>query len=177
MKQPLSWEAILAGAMPLSESAPRDTSRGPGYEVRVLSFMLGREEYAIDILRIREIIRVRPITDVPRAPAFVPGILSLRGTIVPVLDLRKRLRMPAAPFGKATRILIVSREDELFGLVIDEVRNVVPLRGEEIEQTPAVISSNVQADFLSGIGRPAGSGMLILVNLDAVLSFEVGGGR
>jgi purine-binding chemotaxis protein CheW len=181
VKAPLSWEAIVAGAMPLAEGPARDSSRGPGYELRVLSFMLGREEYAIDILRIREIIRLRLITDVPRAPPFVQGIISLRGTVIAVVDLRKRLRLPAPPPTKRARILIVHRDEELFGLLVDEVRNVVPLKGEEIEATPAVISS-AQADFLSGIGRPSaslapGGSMMILVALDSVLSFTVGGAR
>ncbi len=181
---PLSWEAIVAGAMPLAEGVPRDSSRGPGFELRVLTFMLGSEEYAVDILRIREIIRMRPITAVPRAPAFVPGVLSLRGTILPIVDLRKRLRLPSAAPDKRSRILVVIADDgELFGLLVDEVRNVMPLRNDDIEVTPAVISSS-QADFRSGIGRPAngargevGAALVILVNLDAVLRFDVHGAR
>ena len=183
-RAPLSWEAIVAGALPLAEGVPRDSSRGPGFELRVLTFMLGTEEYAVDILRIREIIRMRPITAVPRAPAFVPGVLSLRGTILPIVDLRMRLRLPAAGFDKRTRILVVAADDgELFGLLVDEVRNVVPLRAEEIEATPAVISST-QADFRAGIGRPpsgargeVGTAIVILVNLDAVLRFDVHSAR
>ncbi len=183
-RAPLSWEAIVAGAMPLAEGVPRDSSRGPGFELRVLTFMLGSEEYAVDILRIREIIRLRVITAVPRAPSFVPGVLSLRGTILPIVDLRKRLRLPAAALDKRARILVVSADDgELFGLLVDEVRNVVPLRAEDIEATPAVINS-AQADFRAGIGRPpgaargeVGTAIVILVNLDAVLRFDVHGSR
>ena len=90
-----------------------------------LTLVVGDEEYAIAIDRIREIIKVRPVTEVPHVPGFVVGIISVRGTIVPVLDLRQRLRLSTSGLSRAARFLIVAREDELFGLLVDEVRQVV----------------------------------------------------
>jgi purine-binding chemotaxis protein CheW len=137
-----------------------------------LSFRLANEIYALDLLRIREIIRPQALTEVPRAPGFVPGIISVRGTVVPVVDLRLRLRLPAAPPSKPSRILIVSKAGELYGLVVDEVRQVERLAPDEIEPPPAVIGG-LEAEFLAGIGRTQGR-MLILLNFDAVLAFRVG---
>lgn len=151
-------------------------SRGDRGEWRheLLVFALGAEEYGCDILRIREIIKPRPITELPRAPAFVLGIVSLRGQVLPVLDLRVRLRLPPAPVTKDTRVLIVVREAEVFGLMVDRVRQVVRLRDEEIEATSGVLPA-AEAEFIAGIGRPAGGRMLILLNLDAVVAFSVKG--
>jgi purine-binding chemotaxis protein CheW len=118
---------------------------------------------------------------VPRAPGFVTGIISVRGVIVPVIDLRLRLHLPAEPPGPAGRILIVTRNDEPFGLVVDEVVHVVRLHEEDIEPPPAAVGGQ-NAEFIAGIGRPpsimmpgASGRLLIILNVDTVLTFEVGG--
>jgi purine-binding chemotaxis protein CheW len=144
--------------------------RADEYQSEVLAFGLGREEYALDIQRIREIIKVRPMTEVPRAPSFIPGIISVRGAIVPVVDLRQRLRLVADPASKSSRILLVAKEAETYGLLVDDVRQVVRMRDEDIEPPPPMIGG-VEAEFLSGIGRPRDGRMLILLHLDAVLHF------
>jgi purine-binding chemotaxis protein CheW len=154
----------------------RAGARAATWQREVLAFLLGGEEYAIDIRRIREIIKTRPATEVPRAPAFVTGIISVRGQVIPVMDLRKRLRLPAPvrPPGREARILIVSRVDEDFGLLVDEVRQVVRMRDSDVEPPPAMLGGP-DAEFISGIGRPWGERLLILLELDAVLTFA--GGR
>ncbi|MBI4509102.1 MAG: chemotaxis protein CheW [Deltaproteobacteria bacterium] len=148
--------------------------RAAEYQREVLAFQLAREEYALDILRIREILKMRSITDVPRAPTFVLGIVALRGQVIPVINLRLRLRMPSTPVGKDTRILIVTRDGEQFGLIVDAVNQVVRMRDEEIEPPPPMIGG-VESEFVSGIGRPRADRLLILLNLDAVVNFSVGG--
>ncbi len=145
-----------------------------------LSVTVGNEQYGIDIQRIREIIKVRPATEVPRAPRFILGVISVRGVVLPVLDLRERLRLGVPTAGKnkearAPRILVVSRDDELLGLQVDEVSHVVRLGADAIEPTPPVLSG-AEADFVAGIGRPAGK-IFILLNLDAILRFDVPGRR
>jgi purine-binding chemotaxis protein CheW len=153
----------------------------------LLSFMLATEEYAVDLLRIREIIRWRQPTEVPRAPAFVEGIISLRGEIVPVLDVRKRLRLRASPPGKQTRILIVTRGGDPYGIIVDDVRHVVRVLPEEVEPTPPIFSGP-EVEFLAGIWRPGArrgveqdpadlAQMVILLSLDRVLAFEIAKGR
>ena len=178
--QALTWDAIRNGRVPVATDATYQGVGGPrrgrgaakasagGREL--LSFRLAGEEYALDILRMREIIKLAPFTEVPRAPGFVPGIISVRGTIVPVIDLRLRLRLAASPPSKLSRIMIVRKQDELYGLLVDEVRQPERLRQADVEPTPAVIGG-IEAEFIAGIGRTENR-LLILLNLDSVLTFE-----
>ena len=120
--------------------------------MELLSFMLGDEEYALELVRISEIIKLRPITEVPRCPEFVLGVLTLRGVVIPIFDLRRRLGMPVAENTKHTRIIIVTRDDEKVGLLVDRVRDVVKIREGELEPPPPVITG-VDLQYLKGIGR------------------------
>jgi purine-binding chemotaxis protein CheW len=146
--------------------------RAQEWQREVLAIRLATEEYAIDILRIREILKLRPITEVPRAPAFIPGIVSVRGQVIPVMDLRMRIHMPLEPLGKDSRILIVHKDAEVHGLIVDAVRQVVRMRDEDVEPPPAMIGGS-GSEFIGGIGRPRPDRMLILLDLDAVLSYQV----
>ena len=139
----------------------------------LLAFRLGAEEYALDILRIREIMKPREVTEVPRAPAFVLGVVAVRGLVLPVIDLRLRLRLPAAAVTRDARILIVTKGEERYGMIVDGVHQVVRLREEDVEPPPRTLGAH-EAEFLAGIGRPRPDRMLILLNLDAVLTFRVG---
>src|SRR5437762_3451804 len=127
-----------------------------------LTFLVGDEQYGLDIQRIREIIKVRPVTEVPHAPPFVVGVIAVRGTVLPVLDLRLRLSLASSGLARSARFLIVEKEDELFGLLVDEVRQVVRIVESDIEPPPPMLGS-AEADFLSGIGRSRGR-MVILLN-------------
>jgi purine-binding chemotaxis protein CheW len=147
--------------------------RSGEYQREILAFGLGDEEYGLDIQRIREIIKMREITELPRAPGFLLGIISVRGQVIPVVDLRLRLRLPVRPLGRDARILIVTRDGEAYGLCVDAVRQVVRMREEDVEPPPAMLGG-AEAEFIAGIGRPRSDRMLILLHLDAVLSF--GGG-
>ena len=136
-----------------------------------LSFAVGDEDYAVEIDRIREIIKVRPVTEVPHAPQFIVGVIAVRGVVLPVIDLHLRLRLPSLGKARSARFLIVRREEELFGLLVDEVKEVVRLSEAEIEPPPPMLAG-AEADFLAGIGR-SNDAMVILLNLDNVLKFEV----
>ena len=169
----------------------------------VLTFHVSDEEYGIGIEHIREIIKHRVVTEVPRVPSFVAGIIAVRGLVMPVLDLRQRLRMRTAGLSQKSRILIVSRpatgsdivseeERERFGLVVDRVSEVV--RIQEVDIEPPTVLSGKESEFVEGIGRVrseieqsqrrearVGPGMIttevqriiILLDLVKVLSFEV----
>jgi purine-binding chemotaxis protein CheW len=162
------------------ESYHRRGGRQAVYQHEVLAFVLAGEEYGIDILRLREIIRPRPITEVPRAPAFVLGVIGVRGDVMPVLDLRRRLRRgrdrsapPPAPRNGA-RVVVVTREGEAFGLLVDEVRQVVRLRDEDIETRPGLLPA-ADGEFIAGIARPRPDRLVILLDLDVVLAFSAAG--
>lgn len=121
-----------------------------------LSFMLGEEEYGIPLQRISEIIKPRAITEVPRVPHFVMGILTLRGVVIPVFDLAKRLSLGRVTISKASRIIIVYQKEDKVGLLVDRVRDVVRVLPRDIEPPPPVIAG-VDMQFLEGVGRAEGS--------------------
>ncbi len=168
--------AILAGraaargfhgehtAVPSAETAGDDFQE-------LLCFRVAGEKYAVDIMEIREIIKPREVTEVPRMPSYVSGVLSLRGIIIPVFDMHKRLghAVPEGP-GKE-RIIVVKKDEEFFGVIVDEVIQVVRISREGIEPPPAVLDG-IDRDFVGGIGRFDGQ-MLILLNLEKVLDLSL----
>jgi purine-binding chemotaxis protein CheW len=147
-------------------------------ELAILTFVCAGETYGIEILSIREIIKPREITEVPRAPRFLLGILTVRGLVMPIIDLRLRLRLDARKLTSRARILVVVHKNERFGLLVDEVRDVVRFGDAAIEPPPPTFGVGAEAPFLSGIGRHEVAGeerMVILLQLDALVAFEVRG--
>ena len=141
----------------------------------ILTFVVGGEVYGVELLSIREIIKLREITEVPRAPRFLLGVVTVRGLVLPVVDLRLRLKLDAAELGRAARILVVMHRGERYGLLVDEVRGVVRFSDDQIEPPPPSLAPS-EAPFLAGIGRYADEDaeqMVILLSLEAVLAFEV----
>jgi purine-binding chemotaxis protein CheW len=153
--------------------AGRDKDMGP---VRpVLTFVVGGEHFGVPLGRTREIIKLREITEVPRMPRFLLGVVSVRGVVIPVIDLRLRLRIEATPLTRAARIVIVTVDNEPFGLLCDAVAGVVRLPEAQLEATPASLGSG-EGGFIDGIGRfNAGrrERLVALFNLATLVSFEV----
>jgi purine-binding chemotaxis protein CheW len=136
-----------------------------GKRTEYLAFGLAGETYAVRIAQLAEILRPPPITEVPRAPKTVLGVISVRGKLVTVLDLRRRLRLAEAPIDRRSRILLVdSGAGEQLGLLVDEVQQVWRLALEEIE--PAAVLGSDQAVHIAGIGRPTGADGTMLISLD-----------
>ncbi len=153
--------------------APAKPSKRRREEVReFLAFGLVGERFALPLAAVREILKNTPITEVPRARPHVLGILSVRGRITTVLDLRRRLRMPAPDPTKASRILLVDGGEEVVGLLVDEVFQVYRLQDEEIELA-GVVAGDL-SEYVLGIGRPGGAAegeddILILLDPDPLL--------
>jgi purine-binding chemotaxis protein CheW len=137
----------------------------------LLCFRVGTEQYAINIMEIKEIIKPREITEVPRVPDFISGVLSLRGIIIPVFNMGRRLHLAPVGHSVKERIIVVNRGEELFGILVDEVLQVVKVKQEAIEQPPAVLEG-IDRDFVRGIGRHGGR-MLILLNLESILDVSL----
>ena len=137
-----------------------------------LCFRLGDEEYGINIMEIKEIIKPRELTEVPRTPGFVDGVLSLRGVIVPIFTMRKRLGMPLDYDGSQERIVIVRCGDGLHGLRVDRVTDVVKIAKTDREATPSVLEG-VAREFVAGIGR-TGKRMLIILDICKVVDTALG---
>lgn len=136
-----------------------------------LCLRVAREEYAIDIMDIKEIIKPREVTEVPRSPTFVPGIISLRGMILPVFDIGLRLGFQQEVCSGKERIVVVRRGEGFCGILVDEVSQVIRLPEEALEPPPPVLEG-IDRDFVTGIGRH-GDRMLILLNLEKVLDINV----
>lgn len=135
-----------------------------------LAFRLADEEYALDIKQISEIIKVRELTDIPRAPGFILGIISLRGVVVPIIDLRQRLGLGFSEETALSRIIVCRQEEVTVGLLVDSINQVVNLVDKEVEPPPGVLSG-LDRDMVSGLGRYQGR-MIILLNLHSVLDVE-----
>lgn len=133
-----------------------------------LSFRLDADTYAVALAGIREIVSPPPVTEVPRAAPDVIGICSVRGLLVTVIDLRRRLRLPEAPPSRLSRILLANTEPgEVVGLFVDEVRQVVRLGASELELTANVLGGDL-ADHVLGVGRPDGD-FVVLLDLNRIV--------
>jgi purine-binding chemotaxis protein CheW len=136
-----------------------------GKRVEYLAFGLAGETYAVEIEGVAEILRPPPMTEVPRAPSTVLGVISVRGKLVTVVDLRRRFNLPPATIDRRTRILLADAgTGEQVGLLVDDVQQVWRLASEEIE--PASVLGGEQGPHIAGIGRPAASDGAVLVLLD-----------
>jgi purine-binding chemotaxis protein CheW len=136
-----------------------------------LAFTLGNEEYALDIGSICEIIKPKEVTDIPRVPDFILGIISLRGVIVPVFDLKKRFKLGAVELSAASRVVVCQQDDRSAGLLVDSITQVVHVPAEKIEPPPAVLSG-LDRDLIEGVGRYQGR-IIILLHLPSVLNAEL----
>jgi purine-binding chemotaxis protein CheW len=138
-----------------------------GESQEFLCFRVSSEKYAVNIMEIKEIIKPRELTEVPRVPPFISGVLSLRGVIIPVFNMRERLGLATAASSGKERIVVVKRGEEFCGIMVDEVIQVARIAAAAIEQPPSVLDG-IDRDFVEGIGRFDG-GMLILLNLENIL--------
>ncbi|SES79178.1 chemotaxis protein CheW [Anaerobranca gottschalkii] len=139
-------------------------------EQKFVIFRLDTEEYALDILKVQGIERMLPITRVPKTPKFVEGVCNLRGSIVPVVDLRQRFNLPEKEKDDNTRIIVVSLADVKVGLIVDSANDVITLKSEDIEPTPSVIDS-IDTKFISGVGK-LGERLIIILDLEKILNKE-----
>lgn len=151
----------------LSASLSRDRQRSEKY----LSFLLGAQEYALPVLRVREIIRQQEATPVPEAPAHVLGVFNLRGQVIPLVDLRRRLGMPDLVQGRPPCVVVVqmapAQQARLLGLQVDAVCEVLALSAADVENPPS-FGAGVEVPCLLGLAKVRGQ-VKILLNLDQVV--------
>ncbi len=136
-----------------------------------LCFKVANEEYALSIMAIKEIIKPREVTEVPRMPRFVSGVISLRGIIIPIMDMRLRLSLPVREATGRERILVLKTSNGLCGVLVDEVIQVVRIGSSAIEGPPTILDG-VDREFVMGLGR-FDNRMLILLNLESILDLNV----
>lgn len=139
-------------------------------EMQLVTFNLGKEEFAVPILQIQEINRLTEITRVPKSPDFVEGVINLRGKVIPVIDLRKRFGLPQGELGKYARIIVVNMDSRMLGLIVDSVSEVLRLSEDAIEPPPPVVAG-IDSEYIRGLGKMEGR-LLILLDLNKILTKE-----
>ena len=143
--------------------------------VQMISFSIGSEHFGVRILVVQEIIMMSTITEIPNAPDFVEGVINLRGNIIPVLDLRKRLRLRNRPhvdgYKPSTRILVVEIEGNVTGFIVDSVAKVITVPGARISPPPEIIVAGVQSQYISGVVHLEET-ILIVLDFKKILSIE-----
>ena len=137
-------------------------------EIQLACFKVGPEMYALDIMKIREIIRPQKLTFIPKAPAFIEGVINLRGAVIPIADMRKRFDQPICAENRKSRIVVCSLAGQIIGLLVDEVTEVKRFRREDIEPSPQFIKGH-QADYFLGVACCADE-LIMLIDLEKVLS-------
>ncbi len=137
-------------------------------ELQLVGFKLGREEYGVSILQVQEIKRMTDITRVPHTPEYIKGVMNLRGSVLPVVDLKKRLNLPSQAYSDDTRIIIVKVDEVNLGIIVDAVSEVLTIRQENIEP-PQTVAGGAVASYLSGVGK-LDDRLLILLDLEAIIS-------
>ncbi|MBP2654931.1 MAG: cheW 1 [Firmicutes bacterium] len=136
-------------------------------DTQLVVFRLGREEYGVSILQVQEIKRMLEIARVPQSPDYVKGVINLRGNVLPVIDLKKRLGLLPGEYTDDTRVIIVKVADIVVGIIVDAVSEVTSINSDSIEP-PQTIVSGVNAQYLSGVGKHEDR-LLILLNLEAIV--------
>ena len=152
------------------QTASSPAREGVRQEIQLACFRIGTEMYALDIMRIREIIRPQRLTPVPKAPPFIEGVINLRGAVVPVVDLRKRFEQPAAGPERRTRILICALAGKVIGLMVDEVDEVRRYTRQEIQPSPQFLRGR-GSEFFLGVCRRDDQ-LVMLIDLEKILSSD-----
>lgn len=152
-------------------SVTRESSSGTVAEQKLnkyLTFALGKEEYGLEILRVREIIGLMDITVVPRMPNFVRGVINLRGKVIPVVDLRLKFGMNSIENTEETCIIVVDLEEMLMGILVDKVSEVLDIDKSNIDETPD-FGVTVNTEFILGMGK-AKDKVIMLLDIQKVLT-------
>jgi purine-binding chemotaxis protein CheW len=140
------------------------------YEGKFLTFVLGKEEYGIEILKVREIIGLMDITTVPQTPDYMKGVINLRGKVIPIIDLRSKFSMAEVEHTQETCIIVVEVGSAQVGIIVDSVSEVTDIGGEDIEDAPN-FGQEIDTSFIMGLGK-AKDKIIILLDIEKVLTAE-----
>jgi purine-binding chemotaxis protein CheW len=140
-----------------------------GEEIKVIVFGLANEEYGIEVEKVQTIERMAPITRVPKTPAFVKGVINLRGVVLPVIDLRGRFGLEVTAPTDNSRIIVVAVNDLEVGFIVDSANDVIDIDSDSIETPPEAVGG-VKAKYLRGVAKIGDNRLLIMLNLAEVLN-------
>lgn len=173
MESPSPAPRPEASEIRVEKSQPRAGAEPPQPQpeaFQLVTFRLGKEEFALDIVQLQEIQRMLPITPLPRVPAYVEGIVNLRGKIVPIVDLRKKLGLEIAPLTKDSRIVVVNVGKTIIGMIVDSVREVLRIDSGKLKPPPPLVVS-VELEFIRGVVNLEDR-LILLLDLNKILSVE-----
>ena len=155
------------------ERARANGHGAPSGERQFVTFRLADGEYGIPINEIQEIDRSSKMTRIPKSPPYVDGVTNLRGEVIPVINARKRFNLSTREADEATRVIILDVGGSKTGLLVDAVRQVLNLNQNDIAPPPAALSSGVDAQYISGIGKvDGGKRMVVLLNVARVVTTD-----
>ncbi len=149
----------------------KKSNESAGGELQLVVFNINTEEFGVEIKNVQEIIRMANITEIPRAPPYVKGIINLRGRIVVVISLHSIMGMQNREHDANTRIIVADVDGTVMGFIVDSVSEVTRLSAKNVEQAPAVIADRIGTEYLRGVGKINGR-LLILLKLDMILSMD-----
>lgn len=133
-----------------------------------VTFIIGEENYGVEVLKVQEIIGMTQIIHVPNSAEFMKGVINLRGAVVPVVDMRRRFRMEEREYDMFTVIIIVEVKNRMVGMIVDSVSDVVDISESTIQDTPH-FTAKIETDFIKGIGQVE-SKLVIILDIDKILS-------
>lgn len=137
-------------------------------EKQHVTFLIGEETYGIEVLKVQEIIGMTEITHVPNTASFMEGVINLRGSVVPVVDMRKKFNMEEREYDSYTVIIIVEVNNRLVGMIVDSVSDVMNIPISSIQSTPH-FTTRIETDFIKGIGQ-VNNNLVIILDVGAILS-------
>ena len=136
--------------------------------LQMVVFHLGGEEFGVDIMGVKEIIRVPEITQIPQSPDFVEGVINLRGRIIVVVNLEKRFNLKSKELDENSRIVVVEIGDNVVGMIVDSVNEVLRIPVSNVDPAPDFVTSNISRDYITGVGK-VDERILIFLDLASVL--------
>ncbi|HEC25380.1 MAG TPA: chemotaxis protein CheW [bacterium] len=136
--------------------------------VQLVTFKLGNEEFALDILKVQEINRIVEITKIPKAPDFVEGVINLRGRVIPIVDIRKKFHLSIKEATKDARVIVVNIMNKIIGLIVDSVSEVLRINSSTIQPPPPLIAG-LDSDYIKGVGK-LDERLIILLDIDKIFT-------
>jgi len=136
---------------------------------QIISFKIKDEEYGLEILKVKEVIRIKEITKLPKAPDFVKGVINLRGDVIPIIDLREKFGISGDKYSETKRVIIVEVEERSMGIIVDSVSHVIRIAESQIDTSPFL--GGISKEFISGVIK-FDERLIVLLNIDKILTTE-----
>ncbi|RLI75033.1 chemotaxis protein CheW [Archaeoglobales archaeon] len=136
---------------------------------QIISFKIGNEEYGIEILKVKEVIRFQEITRLPKTPNFVKGVINLRGDVIPIIDLREKFGLSQHDYNELTRVIVVEVDGKSVGMVVDSVSHVIRIGEDQIDSH--LLIGEISGDYVRGVGK-LDDRLIVLLDFDRILTTE-----